>query len=92
MEAIWVSCIIIANIIMYIRKFILMRAGYIVGLFISYDYAHMCQFIETQDSSRRRYCLMLFNLSPYLFAIAGILLAMLDSGFSGIEYRIENYG
>lgn len=55
MTIIWISCIIIANVCVYIRKVILMQSGYKAGLFLSRDFKHLSDLLGHARSPKHKY-------------------------------------
>lgn len=77
MTSAWIICVVIANICVYIRKVILLRCGYRVGLFLSNDFVHLSDLIESTGQPTK-YILIYVNLSPYIFLLLGFIFALID--------------
>jgi len=79
MQLIWISLIILANVFVYLRKIILTQYGYKVSWFVIWgDWGKLMNVIEKNDSRTKRKVLLFVNLAPFIFFIAGILLAIFD--------------
>jgi len=85
LQLIGIFCLIIAAIIIYVQKLILLRAGYKVHLLIHWlDSRHMRDLTtRTQESGRRRH-LTCLTIASYVFFAAGILFSLSSWWMAGI--------
>lgn len=82
MNIISILLLFMANILVYIKKYILFKSGYKVGLFASMDSMNMLDLMDDMEPSKQKRLLFFLNLSPFIcFAVSLVIAILVDDFF-----------